>query len=119
MAVPTAARGIDLAGIAHSCGYDFVAEVTTEEQLRQTLKDAKENIENAIPSVSNALSEKGMSYSQPSKMGSCADGVRLSNGGLSFIAVNCALGSRSDLGRPTISPIDSKRAFMDYLGSLN
>lgn len=34
---------------------------------------------------------------------------------LSFIVVDCALGSRPDLGRPTISPIESRKAFMDYL----
>ena len=34
---------------------------------------------------------------------------------LSFIEVKCAIGSRADLGRPTIAPQENKRAFMDEL----
>lgn len=32
---------------------------------------------------------------------------------LSFIEVKCAIGSRADLGRPTTTPQENKRAFMD------
>ena len=35
--------------------------------------------------------------------------------GLSFLEVRCAIGARSDLGRPTISPIENKINFMDFL----
>ena len=35
---------------------------------------------------------------------------------LSFLEVKCAIGSRCDLGRPTISPKENKKAFMKYLG---
>ncbi len=34
---------------------------------------------------------------------------------LSFIEAACALGSRDDLGRPTISTLQNKRSFMEYL----
>ena len=34
---------------------------------------------------------------------------------LSFIEVKCAIGSRKDLGRPTTSAIENKKAFMEYL----
>lgn len=37
---------------------------------------------------------------------------------LSFIEVKCALGSRPDLGRPTTSPVENKRDFMEYLAAL-
>ena len=37
---------------------------------------------------------------------------------LSFIEVKCAIGTRENLGRPTSSPIDNKKCFMDYLSSL-
>lgn len=36
-------------------------------------------------------------------------------GELSFIEVKCAIGARINLGRPTTSPMENKRAFMDYL----
>lgn len=35
-----------------------------------------------------------------------------------LIEVKCALGARSDLGRPTTSPQENKRAFMSYLSKL-
>ena len=38
--------------------------------------------------------------------------------GLSFIEVKCALGARSDLGRPTTTPSENKEAFMDHLREL-
>jgi phosphonopyruvate decarboxylase len=36
-----------------------------------------------------------------------------------FIEANSAIGSRNDLGRPTITPIENKKEFMNYLGSVN
>lgn len=38
---------------------------------------------------------------------------------LCMIEVNCALGARADLGRPTTSPIENKRKFMEYLSQLH
>lgn len=38
-------------------------------------------------------------------------------GTLSMIEAKCAIGSRADLGRPTITPLDTKKNFMDYLSS--
>lgn len=34
---------------------------------------------------------------------------------LTFLEVKCAIGARADLGRPTTSALENKRAFMDYL----
>ncbi len=34
---------------------------------------------------------------------------------LCFIEVKCAIGARSDLGRPTTSPIENRNGFMEYL----
>lgn len=42
---------------------------------------------------------------------------KIESGRLAMIAIDCALGSRSDLGRPTVNPLDSKNAFMDYLAT--
>lgn len=39
----------------------------------------------------------------------------VSNEGSSMIVAKCALGSRADLGRPTIAPQQSKQNFMEYL----
>lgn len=39
-------------------------------------------------------------------------------GRLSLIEVRCALGSRKDLGRPTTTPLENKREFMDYLKTI-
>ena len=39
-------------------------------------------------------------------------------GELSFIEVKCAIGARDNLGRPTTSPIENKRAFMDFLKTM-
>jgi phosphonopyruvate decarboxylase len=36
-----------------------------------------------------------------------------------FIEVKSAIGSRDDLGRPTTTPIDNKKAFMEYLMECN
>ncbi len=40
----------------------------------------------------------------------CRDGRELS-----FLEICCAIGSRPDLGRPTVSPQDNKRSFMAFL----
>jgi phosphonopyruvate decarboxylase len=37
---------------------------------------------------------------------------------LTFLEVKCAIGARSDLGRPTTSALENKQAFMDYLKTL-
>ena len=37
------------------------------------------------------------------------------SGGLSMVEVKCALGSRSDLGRPTTTPVENKMSFMSFL----
>ena len=34
---------------------------------------------------------------------------------LSLIEVKCSIGAREDLGRPTTTAIENKRAFMDYI----
>lgn len=34
---------------------------------------------------------------------------------LSFLEIKCAIGSRADLGRPTMAPQENKRAFMSHL----
>ncbi len=46
--------------------------------------------------------------------------LKLASGrkGLSFIEVKCAIGSRADLGRPTVAAQESKKVFMDYLKTL-
>ncbi len=36
---------------------------------------------------------------------------------LSFIEAKCAIGARDDLGRPTTTALENKRAFMEYIGS--
>ena len=38
--------------------------------------------------------------------------------GLSFLEIKCALGARSNLGRPRTAPIDNKTEFMKYLAQL-
>lgn len=38
---------------------------------------------------------------------------------LTLIEVKCAIGARSDLGRPTTTPMENKRSFMGFLGSLD
>ncbi len=38
---------------------------------------------------------------------------------LSFIEVKCAIGARDDLGRPTSTSLDNKKAFMSYLNQLD
>lgn len=37
---------------------------------------------------------------------------------LTFLEIKCAIGARSDLGRPTISTLESRKIFMQYLSSL-
>lgn len=38
---------------------------------------------------------------------------------LSFIEVKCSISARDNLGRPTATPRENKRSFMDYIGTLN
>lgn len=77
--MPTAARGIDLIGIAKACGYPYAVRVEDYEALREVLLEAKKQKE------------------------------------LCFIEAKCGIGTREDLGRPTIEAVENKRAFMEYL----
>ena len=47
-----------------------------------------------------------------------AKGLAEEKQGPVMIEVNCALGSRSDLGRPTTTAMENKENFMDYLSKL-
>ncbi len=38
--------------------------------------------------------------------------------GLKLIEVKCSIGARADLGRPTTTPLENKKSFMDYLKTL-
>lgn len=80
--MPTAARGISLAKIAKSCGYDSAVCVTSGSELDEELENAKKTV------------------------------------GMRFIEVNCKIGARSDLGRPTTSPAENKDAFMNHLSKI-
>lgn len=38
---------------------------------------------------------------------------------LSMIEVKCSIGARADLGRPTVSALENKMNFMEYLRTCN
>ena len=38
---------------------------------------------------------------------------------LSLIEVKCAIGSRNNLGRPSLTPLENKQSFMKYIVKLN
>ena len=67
---------------------------------------------------------KGCGYPQAISVNSFADlDIALQkakdNAELTFIEVKAAIGSRDDLGRPTTTPQENKKLFMDYLKELD
>lgn len=77
--MPTAAKKIDLPGVARACGYPYVMSAEDFAALDAALTEAK---------AQNALS---------------------------FIEVKCAIGARTGLGRPTMTPQETKAAFVNQL----
>lgn len=89
---PTVALEVDLCQIALAARYRSAVCVTTEKELDDALFAAilDERLLSALP-------EKGGA------------------GGPSFIEVRVKKGARSDLGRPTTTPQENKKALMEFL----
>lgn len=76
---PTVCLGMDITGVAVSCGYKNIHTVSEEQDLKNVfLQMAEED-------------------------GPC------------FLEIKVSKGARKDLGRPAVSPIDNKKAFMKFL----
>lgn len=84
---PTAGFFVDMSAIARACGYRIAARVAEEKELERAL-------EKCLPAVGKA-------------------GARVK--GPVLIEVLIKSGSRSDLGRPTMSPENMKKVFMKML----
>lgn len=76
---PTVGLDIDIPAVAKACGYQEVASVETEEEIRTELQ---------------RLRDLGAS---------------------TLLEIKVRPGARSDLGRPTTTPVDNKNAFMAAL----
>lgn len=76
---PTAAKSVNLIGVATACQYENVFSVKDTTDLISVLQKAKKA------------------------------------NGLTFIEIKIAIGSRNNLGRPTIAPSDNKRDFETFL----
>lgn len=82
---PLCSISTDFAGIARCCGYTKVWRIENETELLYVLKEISSDIENDIQS------------------------------GPFFIEIQCAQGSRKELGRPTISSKENKDNFISML----
>lgn len=83
--MPTVADEVDLAGVAEACGYPYVVRVAAD----------------CDPDILRKLDRE---------LGEAAK-----RSALSFIEIKASIGARSDLGRPTSTPVENKVNFMKYL----
>lgn len=69
-----------------------------------------------LPAVARACGYAvAVSVSAPGELDAALESAK-GSGQLAFIEVKCAIGARSDLGRPTSTPRENKAAFMAELG---
>ncbi len=78
---PTVSSNVSFSQVAQACGYATVNEVSSQEEIKDTLEKL------------------------------------LKEDGPHFFSIKVNQGSRSELGRPTTSPVQNKREFMDYIRS--
>lgn len=83
--MPTVADEMNLADVAEACGYPYVSSV---------IVDNEQDIGSKLDRELETAAERNT---------------------LSFIEIKAAIGARSDLGRPTSTPIENKENFMKYL----
>jgi phosphonopyruvate decarboxylase len=91
--------------LINNYAYESVGGQATSANCIEITKIAKANGYKYVLSIedSNALIMQIENY--------------LNNVGPAFLEIKTKLGSRENLGRPTIQPIDNKLAFMDYLSN--
>ncbi|MBE5918159.1 MAG: phosphonopyruvate decarboxylase, partial [Pseudobutyrivibrio ruminis] len=82
---PTTSPKVDFVSTAQNCGYKRIWSVETETELLSALKEIESD------------SAKGL------------------QSGAFFLEIKCSQGSRSDLGRPTLSALQNKINFMNML----
>jgi phosphonopyruvate decarboxylase len=81
----TVAFSLDFDKIMKGMGYEYYFKASSEHEVRDNMEQISKLLQN--PSTK----------------------------GLIFFEISIAIGSRSDLGRPTVSPIDNKKAFMEFV----
>lgn len=100
-----------------ACGQDNLVHVVLDNGSHETV--------GGVPTVARDIDLCGVAVacgyrgatraSTEEELKSVLEDASKATDGPNMIVVDCALGSRSDLGRPTISPVESKKAFMKYL----
>lgn len=99
--MPTVAASLSLTDVARACGYPRAVCVSTLAELDRELAAAKAGPTDGPTAVPTDGPTAGLT-AVPA---------------LTFIEVKCAVGSRPDLGRPTSSPLENKRCFMESLAA--
>jgi len=114
----------DGAALMHMGAMAVVGANKPRNMVHIVLNNAAHETVGGMPTVADSMDwlmiAKGCGYESATKANSyealaaALEKARNANE-LTFIEVATALGSRADLGRPTVSPQENKKAFMDYL----
>ena len=103
--MPTVAASLSLTDVARACGYPRSVCVSTLAELDRELTAAK-----AEPTAEPTAGPTAIPTDGPTAGLTAVPA-------LTFIEVKCAIGARADLGRPTSSPLENKRCFMESLAA--
>ena len=106
---PTAGFNMDITAVASACGYKSAMRAEDEKELRDSLREINKRV-NEDKDVSS-----GYSGNQSGVERVESGGEDLIRSGPVMLEVRVKKGSRKDLGRPTTTPVENKKVFMQFL----
>lgn len=117
----------DGAVLMHMGSLALVGTIKPENMIHLVINNCAHETVGGMPTIAGSIDlvtiARACGYSSAVRVSSYKELDRelayaKSNRRLSFIEAMCAIGARNDLGRPTMSTVESKRLFFEYLRSL-
>lgn len=114
----------DGAALMHLGSMPVIASQSPINYVHVVINNSSHESVGGQPTVANNINLKNIALACGYKEAYSIDTLELlntilddikENQGPIFIEIKCAIGSRSDLGRPTTTPIENKNAFMKYI----
>ncbi len=118
----------DGAALMHMGAMTVIGSSAPQNMVHIIINNEAHETVGGMPTVAGSIDLVGVAKACGYPYAACADNFTdldrelrdsKQRHGLSMIEVRCALGARSDLGRPTTTPVENRQSFMKYLSELN
>ena len=114
----------DGAVLMHMGAMAVIGSICPDNLVHIVINNSAHETVGGLPTVASSVDLVSVANACGYKYAVCTDSYEdldselkaaAARSGLSFIEVRCALGARSDLGRPTTTPVENKDNFMKHL----